>query len=253
MKNELVLAISGNDIYSGGGLYADLITYAAHGQHGFVAVTCLTAMTEQGFEVFATDTEVFRHQLNSLVHVPFSAVKIGLLPNVEIAGLTLDFIQQHATIPVILDPVLVCKETHDVEVTALREELFKLFPYATILTPNLAEAQLLTQKEIKTLKDMEIAAKELHRLGAKAVVIKGGTRFSESEAIDLFYDGQNLELLRQPLLEGNNTGAGCTFASAIASLIVNGESVSKAVAGAKEFVYRSIQKSDKYGVIQYEK
>ncbi|MEW4355174.1 bifunctional hydroxymethylpyrimidine kinase/phosphomethylpyrimidine kinase [Streptococcus pneumoniae] len=252
MKNELILAISGNDIYSGGGLYADLTTYTVHAQHGFVAVTCLTAMTDKGFEVFATDTEVFRHQLNSLKDVPFSAIKIGLLPNVEIARLTLEFIQQHSEIPVILDPVLVCKETHDVEVTALREELFRLFPYATIITPNLAEAQLLIQKDIKTLEDMKNAAQMLYDLGAKAVVIKGGNRFSESEAIDLFYDGENDEVLRQPLLTSNNTGAGCTFASAITSFLAKGESLSQAIKQAKVFVYRAIQGADDYGVIQYE-
>ena len=146
MTNNYILAISGNDIFSGGGLYADLATYTTNKLHGFLAVTCLTALTEKGFGVFATDETVFSHQLNSLKDVPFSGIKLGLLPNVTIADLALDFVKTHQEIPIVLDPVLVCKEKHDVEVSALRDELLKFFPYVTIITPNLVEAELLTQK-----------------------------------------------------------------------------------------------------------
>ena len=118
MSNELILAISGNDIFSGGGLHADLATYTTNKQHGFVAVTCLTAMTEHGFEVIPVDPTTVAQQLNSLKDVPFSAIKLGLLPNVQVADLALDYVKAHAEIPVVLDPVLVCKESHDVEVSA---------------------------------------------------------------------------------------------------------------------------------------
>ena len=150
MSNELILAISGNDIFSGGGLHADLATYTTNKQHGFVAVTCLTAMTENGFEVIPVDPTTFAQQLNSLKDVPFSAIKLGLLPNVEVADLALDYVKAHAEIPVVLDPVLVCKESHDVEVSALRDELIKFFPYVTIITPNLPEAEILTQSKIQS-------------------------------------------------------------------------------------------------------
>ena len=137
MKDKLILALSGNDIFSGGGLHADLATYTVNGLHGFVAVTCLTAMTNQGFEVLPVEEEVFTQQLSSLKDVPFSAIKIGLLPNLAIAEQALEFVKQHADIPVVLDPVLVCKENHDLEVSALREELIRFFPYVSIITPNL--------------------------------------------------------------------------------------------------------------------
>jgi pyridoxine kinase len=190
MTNKYILAISGNDIFSGGGLYADLATYTTNHLHGFLAVTCLTALTENGFDVFATDETVFSHQLNSLKDVPFSGIKLGLLPNVKVADLALEFVESHVGIPIVLDPVLVCKEKHDVEVSALRDELLKFFPYVTIITPNLVEAELLTQTSIKTLDDMKAAAKKLHQLGAKNVVIKGGNRLSKEKAIDVFYDGE---------------------------------------------------------------
>ena len=250
MTNKYILAISGNDIFSGGGLYADLATYTTNHLHGFLAVTCLTALTDKGFEVFATDDEVFDHQLNSLKDVPFSGIKLGLLPNVRLADKALEFIKEHKEIPIVLDPVLVCKEKHDVEVSALRDELLKFFPYVTIITPNLVEAELLTQMTIKTLDDMKAAAKRLVDLGAKHVVIKGGNRLSKEQAIDVFYDGKDYEVFETAVLDSNNIGAGCTFASSIASQLVLGKSAKEAVAVSKEFVYQAIRYSDKYGVKQ---
>lgn len=253
MKTNYILALSGNDIFSGGGLHADLTTYTVHKLHGFVAVTCLTAMTEKGFEVFPTDSTIFAHQLASLKKVPFSAIKIGLLPNVEIAEQALEFIQAHQDIPVVLDPVLVCKETHDTEVSQLRDELLKFFPYVTIITPNLAEAQLLIQRDIKTVEEMKQAARDLYELGAKHVVIKGGNRLDKDKAIDVYYDGQTIEVLESPILTSNNVGAGCTFASSIASQLLLGKDSLEAVRLSKEFVFRAIETSDDYGVVQYEK
>ncbi|HFU4484782.1 TPA: bifunctional hydroxymethylpyrimidine kinase/phosphomethylpyrimidine kinase [Streptococcus suis] len=253
MKTNYILALSGNDIFSGGGLHADLTTYTVHKLHGFVAVTCLTAMTEKGFEVFPTDSTIFAHQLTSLKNVPFSAIKIGLLPNVEIAEQALEVIQAHQDIPVVLDPVLVCKETHDTEVSQLRDELLKFFPYVTIITPNLAEAQLLIQRDIQTVEGMKQAARDLYELGAKHVVIKGGNRLDKDKAIDVYYDGQTVEVLESPILTSNNVGAGCTFASSIASQLLLGKDPLEAVRLSKEFVYRAIETSDEYGVVQYEK
>lgn len=253
MNTNYILALSGNDIFSGGGLHADLTTYTVHKLHGFVAVTCLTAMTEKGFEVFPTDSTIFAHQLTSLKNVPFSAIKIGLLPNVEIAEQALEVIQAHQDIPVVLDPVLVCKETHDTEVSQLRDELLKFFPYVTIITPNLAEAQLLIQRDIQTVEEMKQAARDLYELGAKHVVIKGGNRLDKDKAIDVYYDGQTIEVLESPILTSNNVGAGCTFASSIASQLLLGKDPLEAVRLSKEFVYRAIETSDEYGVVQYEK
>ena len=237
MSDELILAISGNDIFSGGGLHADLATFTTNKQHGFVALTCLTAMTENGFEVIPVDTNVFKQQLDSLKDVPFSAIKIGLLPNVEIAELTLDFVKKHSDIPIVLDPVLVCKETHDVEVSQLRDELVKFFPYTTVIT----------------LDDMKHAASYLNELGAKTVVVKGGNRLDGNKAIDVFYDGTDYKLFEEAVLDKNNTGAGCTFASSIASELVKGCSETEAVANAKAFVYESIKQSNEFGVVQYAK
>ncbi|MGT2800376.1 bifunctional hydroxymethylpyrimidine kinase/phosphomethylpyrimidine kinase [Streptococcus marmotae] len=252
MKSKYIVALSGNDIFSGGGLHADLTTYTVNGLHGFVAVTCLTAMTEKGFEVIPTDEAVFAKQLASLKDIPFAGIKLGLLPNVAIAKQVLAFVRSHQDIPIVLDPVLVCKETHDVEVSNLREELLAFFPYVTIVTPNVAEAELLTQRKIQTLDEMKEAAQALYDLGARHVVIKGGNRLNHEHALDVYYDGKTVQVLDSQVLNNNNTGAGCTFASSIASHLVLGSKVAEAVTEAKDFVYRAIQAADEYGVVQYE-
>ncbi|VKY95675.1 phosphomethylpyrimidine kinase [Streptococcus pneumoniae] len=204
MKNNRILALSGNDIFSGGGLSADLATYTLNGLHGFVAVTCLTALTEKGFEVFPTDDTIFQHELDSLRDVEFGGIKIGLLPTVS------------------------------------------------VITPNLPEAELLSGQEIKTLEDMKTAAQKLHDLGAPAVIIKGGNRLSQDKAVDVFYDGQTFTILENPVIQGQNAGAGCTFASSIASHLVKGDKLLPAVESSKAFVYRAIAQADQYGVRQYE-
>ncbi len=144
MKTRNVLAISGNDIFSGGGLHADLATYVVNKLHGFVAVTCLTAMSDKGFEVIPIEASILKQQLESLKDVEFGSIKLGLLPNVETAQVVLEFVKSKQECPVVLDTVLVCKENHDLEVSQLREQLIAFFPYADVITPNLVEAQLLT-------------------------------------------------------------------------------------------------------------
>ncbi|MET3644721.1 bifunctional hydroxymethylpyrimidine kinase/phosphomethylpyrimidine kinase [Streptococcus gallinaceus] len=245
-----ILAISGNDIFSGGGLHADLTTYAREQLHGFVAVTCLTRMTDKGFDVVPIDAGIVADQLASLKDVDFAAIKIGLLPTVEVADVALAFVKNHADRPVVLDPVLVCKETHDLEVSRLRDELLKFLPYTTIVTPNLVEAQILMQMDIPTVEDMKLAAEKLHTLGAKYVVVKGGNRLQKAQAIDVFYDGKEFQVLTYPVLETNNVGAGCTFASSIAAKLALGMPIDRAVVEAKGFVYQAIAQADQYGVNQ---
>lgn len=252
MKSKYVLALSGNDIFSGGGLHADLTTYTVNGLHGFVAVTCLTAMTEAGFEVFPVEEDIFKKQVTSLQGVDFAAIKLGLLPNVVIARQALDVVRAYTDLPIVLDPVLVCKEKHDVEVNTLRDELLAFFPYVTIITPNLVEAELLTQRKIQNVEDMKEVARILHELGAQHVVIKGGNRLDQERAIDVYYDGTQYHVLESRVVEKNNTGAGCTFASSIASQLALGVGVFEAVKRSKDFVHRAIQASDEYGVVQYE-
>ncbi|MDY4760861.1 bifunctional hydroxymethylpyrimidine kinase/phosphomethylpyrimidine kinase [Streptococcus thoraltensis] len=254
MKTPYILTIAGNDILSGGGFQADLATFSVHKLYGFLAQTCMTALTEEGFEIIPTADDLFQKQLNSLKDIPFAAIKIGLLPTPQIARAVRCFIKERPQVPLVLDPVLVFKENADQEVAQMSQELQKLFSYATIMTPNLKEAELLSGQKISNLEEMEKAARLLRQMGAKSVVIKGGERLDKDQAYDvlLVEDGQ-VDFLRSPLLSRNNQGAGCTFASAIASGLAKKQSVSQAVHKAKDFVYQAIAHSNDYGVTQYEK
>ena len=243
-----VLAISGSDVLSGGGFQADLATYSQYGIYGFVAVTSIVTVAENasGFEIFPTDIEIFKRQLDSLNDIAFDAIKIGLLPSIEIADLTLRFIQQHQDISVILDPVLVFKENKDEEMSLMTAKMLEFLPYVTVITPNLREAEMLAGLTITTVSDMKAAATVLSALGSRHMVIKGGSRLDKHFARDLYADGVVSREFVKPIVARNNNGAGCTFASNLA----HGASVLTAVKQSKEFVYQAILNSNDYGVFQ---
>lgn len=163
-----ILAISGSDVLSGGGFQADLATYSQYGIYGFVAVTSIVTVAEHasGFDIFPTDLDIFKRQLDSLNDVTFDAIKIGLLPSIEIADLTLRFIQQHQDVSVILDPVLVFKENKDEEMSLMTAKMLEFLPYVTVMTPNLREAEMLAGLTITTVSDMKAAATVLSGLGS---------------------------------------------------------------------------------------
>ncbi|MGT2961395.1 bifunctional hydroxymethylpyrimidine kinase/phosphomethylpyrimidine kinase [Streptococcus caballi] len=251
MKTDYILAISGNDVLSGGGMQADLATFTVSGLYGFVAQTCMTSIKADGFEITPTPAPLFAKQLESLREVPFAAIKLGLLPSVEIAEQALGFLQNYGReLPVVFDPVLVFKENSDQANSGMRVEMLKFLPLATVITPNLREAAILSGMPLTTLSDMKKAAQILYDLGAQAIVIKGGSRLNKHEAIDLFYDGQDFVVLRNPILHRNNNGAGCTFAAYIASQLALGKESKEAVSLAKDFVYHTIEESNDYGVKQ---
>lgn len=257
VENKKILTIAGSDILSGGGMQADLATFAANGLYGFCALTSIVTVNDEKFWVHPVAQDIFQEELNSLADVEFSAIKIGLLPNTKILQQTtkwLTTLSAKSAIPIVLDPVIVFKENADYSVSEMREFFIsELFPLASVVTPNLKEAEILTGQPIKTKTEMEAAAKALYDFGAKNVVIKGGNRFDQSQAIDLVYDGKNFFELTNPLLKNNNNGAGCTFAASIASQLAKEKKVEEAVKEAKTFVYQAIQNANEYGVFQNKK
>lgn len=253
MTSNNILTIAGSDLLSGGGMQADLATFAHFGLYGMVALTSIVPVIGDKFVVNAVNGELFQQELASFEGVSFSAIKLGLLPNREILDLTAAFLQKQ-TAPVILDPVIVFKENQDYSVNEMRERFIqKLIPKASVITPNLREAEILADRTIKNLDDMKAVAKILYDFGTKAVVIKGGNRFDDEQAIDLTYDGKDFQVLKSPLLTSNNNGAGCTFASTIASQIALGKSFKEAVETAKAFVFEAISNANAYGVFQNKK
>lgn len=256
-EGKKILTIAGSDILSGGGMQADLATFAANGLYGFCALTSIVTVKEDKFFVHPVDEEIFQEELESLTDIDFSAIKIGLLPNKKILEMTkkwLTALSVKSPVPIILDPVIVFKENADYSVSEMRELFIsQLFPLATVITPNLKEAEILTGLSVKTEADMKAAAKLLHRFGAKNVIIKGGNRFDQKQAIDFAYDGKDFYQLASPLLQKNNNGAGCTFASSIASQMAEENSFKDSVEKAKDFVYQAIQNANEFGVFQNKK
>lgn len=237
------LTIAGSDSGGGAGIQADLRTFHAHGVFGLSAITAVTAQNTLGVHAVQTlDSDIVAAQIDAVAaDFTISAVKIGMLANQEIVRAVASAIDRHQLRPVVLDPVMIAKGGDALlaadAINALRDELI---PRATILTPNLPEAEALTGRQIVSIADMRLAAADLIRAGARAVVIKGG--HLDGPAIDLFVDANSSEELSAPRLATSHThGTGCTFASAIAARLALGDDLLSAVRAAKAYVHRAIE------------
>ncbi|MFC4771538.1 bifunctional hydroxymethylpyrimidine kinase/phosphomethylpyrimidine kinase [Enterococcus hermanniensis] len=239
---KTILTIAGSDTLAGGGLQSDLKTFENHHLFGTTAITCIAICKDDQFEINDIPPLLLADQLQTLSdNLSLDGIKIGLIHHVESVAFVEAFIKSFNG-PVVLDPVMAFKETNTVYSKDYREKLIKLFPFTTIITPNLKEAELLSEHFIHDKKDMELAARKIIELGAKTVVIKGGERLSGDLATDLFYDGHRFTYFTKPKLAANTiNGAGCSFASAIASNLVLGNSLLLSVEKSKEFVYQAIE------------
>lgn len=244
MKKTLTLA--GSDSSGGAGIQADLKTFQEHDVYGMTALTSIVTMDPNGWghRVSPIDVTIVEKQLDTILSVGVDAMKTGMLGSVDIIELGAKKISDYNITNYVLDPVMVCKGEDEVlqpENTDAMREL--LLPHAIITTPNLFEAGQLAQTgRIKTMEEMKAAAVKIHELGAKNVVIKGGTAFDHEKAVDLFYDGQEFTLLKKEKIQTTyNHGAGCTFAAAITANLALGHSVKESVIAAKEFVTAAIK------------
>ncbi len=244
----ILLSIAGFDPSCGAGIAADLKTFAAHNCYGIAAVTALTAQSTQGVKtVHPTSASVLREQLDALAgDMNIAAVKIGMLGNKANAAAVAEFLDKNRFAHVVLDPV-VSPSVGDVElldsggVKFLREELMKR---ATVITPNMREAALLSGVEVKDLAGMKAAAQKLAEMGAKAVIVTGGHL---EKPLDLLYENGELNSFGGDHARSENThGSGCTFASAVAAQLALGQQLREALILAKAYVFKAIEKS--YGL-----
>ncbi|MFI8687753.1 pyridoxine/pyridoxal/pyridoxamine kinase [Rossellomorea sp. NPDC077527] len=247
MTLKKTLTIAGSDTSGGAGIQADLKTFQEHGVYGMTALTTVVTMDPNNHwhhNVHPLSIDTLEAQLETVLSVGIDAMKTGMLGTVEIIELAAKKIDAFGLDKVVIDPVMVCKGEDEVlhpETTdAMREHLLQR---ATVVTPNLFEAGQLAQTgPIKTIDDMKEAAKKIHDLGAKNVVIKGGKQLRHDKALDLFYDGNEFTLLEEEKVETSyNHGAGCTFAAAITANLANGQDVKEAVQNAKSFVTAAIK------------
>ena len=242
---HILLTIAGFDPTCGAGIAADLKTFAAHNCYGVAAITALTVQSTQGVRaVHVTPAATLRAQLEALVEdMSFAAVKIGMLGNRANAAAIAEFLDSHKFAHVVLDPVLrptagTVELLDAAGVKFLREELLKR---ASIVTPNMQEAEQLTGLEVKDVSAMKAAAQKLVEMGARAAIVTGGHL---EKPTDVLCEGGEPSTFGGDHVKSLNThGSGCTFSSAIAAQLACGQQLTEAVILAKAYVTKAIEKS----------
>ena len=242
---KVALTIAGSDSGGGAGIQADLRTFAFHCVHGTSAITCVTAQNTLGVtQVEAINPATVAAQIEAVVtDIGVQATKTGMLLNQEIIKTVGAQVEKWQLSPLVVDPVMVSRAgvqlIDDPAVASLRD---LLLPKATIVTPNRYEAQLLSGLAIDSLEDMKAAAKQIFQLGAKAVLIKGGGMNGSLRGVDVWFDGQQDEILKTKTVETHNThGTGCTLAAAIAANLALGYDPLLAVRRAKNYVTNALE------------
>jgi len=238
----VVLSIAGFDPSSGAGVTADIKTIAAHGCYGIAAITAMTVQSTQGVRgVIPVDARILFETLKDLKNdCQVSAVHVGMLGSSEVATVVAEFLEFARFPNVVLDPVLVASSgARLLDEAGFRVLQDRLIGQAAVVTPNVAEAEVLTGIEIAEVDDMKQAASRLHEMGAKALVITGGHL---EKAIDLLsLKDQYVQIFRADKLDSPNThGTGCAFSTAIACQLALERSVSTAVLLAKSYVTAAI-------------
>jgi hydroxymethylpyrimidine/phosphomethylpyrimidine kinase len=236
------LTIAGSDSGAGAGIQADLKTFAALGVYGLSALTAVTAQNTLGVRaVQDIAPEIVAAQINAVMEdIGADAAKTGMLSSPAIIERVAARIR-HWQLRVVVDPVMVAKGGDPLlQPEAVDTLRTMLLPLAEVVTPNLPEAEVLTGRTLVTLDDMRAAARAIHALGARHVVVKGGHR--AAEPVDVYFDGERFVELRAARIETPHThGTGCTFSAAIAALLARGLSVEDAVRGAKEYITEAIR------------
>ncbi|NNU89656.1 bifunctional hydroxymethylpyrimidine kinase/phosphomethylpyrimidine kinase [Anoxybacillus sp. CHMUD] len=244
------LTIAGSDSGGGAGIQADLKTFHQFRVFGMSAITAVTAQNTLGVQgVYPLPIEAIEKQIDSIaVDLPPDAVKTGMLFNEEIIELVARKIKQYGWVRVVVDPVMIAKGGAPL----LKQEAVKalqhhMLPLAHVLTPNIPEAEVLTNMRIETLEQRKEAAKKLHDMGVQYVVMKGGHGKGD-ELVDLLYDGEQFyEWTSQKIYTKHTHGTGCTFAAAITAQLAKGKTAYEAVDIAKRFIQKAIEQTLQIG------
>ena len=240
----VLLTIAGFDPSCGAGVGADLKTFAAHGCYGTAAITSLTVQSTQGVEaVHNTPSAELREQLDVLAKdCDIAAVKIGMLGNRGNAVVVAEFLDAHKFAHVVHDPVMKSSSgTELLDAGGIKYLMAELLKRASVITPNMQEAEVLSGLAIKDVADMEAAARKIVEMGAQAVIVKGGHM---EKVVDVLFDGKEMHHLGGDRVKIEHThGTGCTFASAIAAQLAAGRSLLEATTLAKAYVMKAIEKA----------
>jgi len=247
MKN--LLTIAGSDSSGGAGIQADLKTFSAHGTFGMSVITAVTAQNTCGVtKVQDIDCDVVKEQIEAVfddIHV--DAVKIGMVSRPEIIETIAECLRKYKPAIIVVDPVMISKSGYPLLAPEACATLIKeLLPLATLVTPNLPEAEAITGMKVTTKAEMRPVAEKILALGAKAVLVKGG--HLDDSADDLLFDGVEEVWFQGERIETKNThGTGCTLSSSLAANLAKGLTISEAVKASKAYVTEAIKYSLEIG------
>jgi len=249
---KTALTIAGSDSSGGAGIQADLKTFTVLGVYGMSAITAITAQNTLGVkDVLEISPQMVRAQIDVTAgDIPVDATKTGMLANAAVIEAVEDAIKANKLVPYVCDPVMVAKSGAALLKPEARDALVKrLFPLATVVTPNRREAAALTGVDVDRLNSVAAAkdaARRIIALGAQAVVVKGIV--VGQEVIDVFHDGKEFYELAGKLQPAEKShGSGCAFSAAITAGLANRLSLLDAIDQAKQLVNMAIQYSDGQG------
>ncbi|MCJ7841008.1 bifunctional hydroxymethylpyrimidine kinase/phosphomethylpyrimidine kinase [Lederbergia sp. NSJ-179] len=248
----VALTIAGSDSGGGAGIQADLKTFQELGVFGTSALTAVTAQNTLGvhgvYPLRATEvTEQVRAVMDDF---QVGAVKTGMLFSAEIIGEVAQTLKGYPSISLIIDPVMIAKGGAPLlqreAIRALKDELL---PMASIITPNLPEAEILAERKIDSEADIEKAGEAILNMGVDAVVMKGGHLDNKDYAEDLFMSANGKKcILRSKRIDTKDThGTGCTFSAAMTASVAKGKGIEEAVMDAKYYIYAAIKDGLKLG------
>jgi hydroxymethylpyrimidine/phosphomethylpyrimidine kinase len=249
MKPVRVLTIAGSDSGGGAGIQADLKTITVLGGFGMSVITALTAQNTLGVQgIHDVPPDFVAAQFDAVAtDIGIDTAKTGMLATSEVIRVVAERIRRYRIAKLVVDPVMVAKGG----MSLIREEAKKtliaeLIPLAFVLTPNVPEAEALAGVRIATLDDMKTAARIIHGMGARHVVVKGG--HLSGDAVDLFYDGESFREFRSPRIATADThGTGCTYSAAIATGLAFGKEVAEAVTEAKRYITEAVRHAWRLG------
>lgn len=239
-----VLTIAGSDSGGCAGIQADLKTFQALGCFGMSAITAITVQNTVGVRaIHAVPLDILQGQIDAVLEdIGADAIKIGMLHAPEVAELVAAALDRHGARQVVFDPVMVAAGGDRLIADETVEVLVqRMFPRATLITPNLDEAALLLGRPLRSAEDLEPAARELVALGAPAVLLKGGHLAGET-VIDVLATAQGeVRRYESPRIDTRNLhGAGCTLSSAVAARLAHGDRLHEAVEAARRYVWQAL-------------
>src|SRR6266403_5052878 len=244
----VALTVAGSDCSAGAGIQADLKTFTALGVYGLTAVTCIVAeVPGKVSRIEPVTARMVREQLEVMLkNFRVGAIKTGLLYSAEIVCVVAQAIQHGEqktapSIPFVVEPVMIATSGDNLhEPEAVEAYKNKLFPLATLITPNLDEAALLLETTIIDRKQMESAAKALAKKYRASILLKGG-HLRGDNAIDLLFHQGELTEFSAPFVRGVEThGTGCTYSAAVTAALASGFSLKQAIKRAKKFITEAI-------------